>query len=140
MDLAPSAGTDFHKSQEEFTNNLLPRSHEHYDLCATVESVITKETHVDDSIWTTEKSFVHEGYGGQADLYLYNDNVEWIIDYKTKQTADKFKPGKMVYSNHSEQLAAYRAAIAPKARCVNVFVCLESGEVDFHEHTEEQLE
>jgi len=84
-------------------------------------------------------------YGGQVDLIAPNafliDQPNWIIDYKTKQTADKFKPGKMVYDEHGMQLAAYRKGLKlPRARCANVFICLEDGQIDFHEHKEEELQ
>ena len=77
------------------------------------------------------------GFGGQVDLH----NVQWVIDFKSKTTADKFKPGKMAYDEHRIQLSAYRIGLdMPTARCANVFISLEDGQVDFHEHTEAELD
>jgi hypothetical protein len=69
---------------------------------------------------------------------LISDN--WVIDFKTKQEASKFKPGKMAYDEHRLQLAAYRMGLdVPNARCANVFICLEDGQVDFQEHLQLDL-
>lgn len=138
MDKAPSAGTDFHGSLEKYIQDLLPPEHEHYELCVKVFLRIYKETQVDPLLWRPEVKFVSDmGYGGMVDL---NDNELWVIDYKTKQTADKFKPGKMAYDEHIMQLASCRMGLnLPNARCANAFVCLENGQIDFHEHSEEKL-
>lgn len=165
MDKAPSAGTDVHKSLEDFMLGGEPAP-EHYEICRNVEAVLKERC--GDVSWNCEERFVDaRGFGGCADLmaddYREADHPDygphdrqmgglcsecakltrkncWVIDYKTKQTADKFKPGKMVYPDHSRQLAAYREGLdIPDARCANVFICIETGEVDFHEHTEEQL-
>lgn len=138
MDKAPTAGTDFHTSAEEYLLEGLGKSHPHFELCCETFAEIEAKTGVlEITTWTPEQNFVSSiGYGGQIDL-CGND---WIIDYKTKQTADKFKPGKMAYPDHARQLAAYREAVNPKARCANVFVCLEDGQIDFHEHKEEDLQ
>lgn len=139
MDVAPSAGTDIHKELELFINDEMPPDHERRGLCESVFSVIADKTgHWVDS-WSAETNFVHEGFGGQVDLH----NDKWIIDFKSKQSADKFKPGKMAYQEHSMQLAAYREGLGlggAWARCANVFICLENGEVDFHEHSPAELE
>ena len=135
MDIAPSAGTDFHKLMENWVEGLgVPEKFKY--LCDSVTDLIFQksDTTIDD--WTTERNFVSDGYGGQIDI----SNSGWLIDYKTKQTADKFKPGKMVYPEHHMQLAAYRKGVSPTARCANIFVCLEDGQIDFHEHKEEELE
>jgi len=135
MDKAPSAGSDFHKLMEEYVNTGIC-SDEWETLCNDVLDVIEQTTGTRSGDWETETNFVFNGYGGQIDLIP----PEWIIDYKTKQTADKFKPGKMVYPEHKMQLSAYRKGVNPNARCANVFVCLEDGQIDFHEHKEEELE
>jgi hypothetical protein len=78
-------------------------------------------------------------YAGTVDLI----SKEWVVDYKTKQTADKFKRGKMAYVDHARQLAAYDMGITKcgsSRRCANIFICIETGEVDFHEHTSEALD
>jgi hypothetical protein len=136
MDKAPSAGTDFHKEMEKYINGELTTADESYQLCYDAMAVIYEKTGgVDD--WATEISFVSNGYGGQVDLAT----IGWIIDFKTKQEAAKFKPGKMAYDDHYTQLGAYREGMAqPFARCANLFVCLEDGQIDFHEHKEEDLQ
>lgn len=142
MDIAPNAGSDLHKIMHECTENAY-KIHElsEHDLMLfqNIDSMIRAETGHDPIDWGCEKNFVSEsGYGGQVDLVV---SEAWIIDYKTKQTAAKFKPGKMAYDDHSMQLAAYRKGLGlPKARCANVFVCLEDGQIDFHEHKEEELD
>jgi hypothetical protein len=133
MDIAPSAGTDIHKELEAwFTGN--PVSQDVLHICKNVEAAVRSRAPLGSLI--SEKNFVSNGFGGQVDLH----NNSWVIDFKSKQTADKFKPGKMAYDDHRMQLAAYREGLGlPHARAANVFVCLENGEVDFHEHTEAEL-
>lgn len=143
MDKAPSAGTDFHKAMEDLLLLVRPFPQEGlFDLCCEVWDQIEKHLGETSPAFICEKNFVRSGYGGQVDLIINDPNIDnWIIDYKTKQTADKFKPGKMVYDEHRSQLAAYRKGVyLAGARCANVFVCLEDGQVDFHEHTEEDLQ
>lgn len=142
MDKAPSAGTDFHKAMEKYVGeDVLEKDHPLFALCVGVYDSIAKRVDAEENYspleWNPEVNFVHGSYGGQIDLAIAD---EWLIDYKTKATAAKFKPGKMAYQDHKMQLAAYRQAIAPNARAANVFVCLEDGQVDFHEHTEQDLE
>lgn len=139
MDKAPDAGSDFHDSMDKYIQDLLSPEHKHYKLCSTASLRIYKETIVNPPAWRPEEKFVSgAGYGGQVDL---SNGDDWIIDYKTKQTAAKFKPGKMVYSDHTMQLAAYRMGLGlPTARCANLFVCLEDGQMDFHEHAENDLQ
>jgi len=135
MDKAPSAGTDFHDILEQYYKLALPLDHELKPLCDDVNEVIAH--HCDWQEWRPEVNFVSDGYGGQIDLSANG----WIIDFKTKQEAAKFKPGKMAYDDHCTQLGAYREGIGqPTARCANVFICLEDGQIDFHEHKEEDLQ
>lgn len=139
MDVAPSAGTDFHGLMEAHVKGELQEDQKDWVLCHKVVMAIgEKIENYDSHKWQTELNFVSGlGYGGQVDLHPSG----WIIDYKTKQLAEKFKPGKMAYDDHRTQLAAYREGIGqPKARCANVFVCLEDGQIDFHEHKEEDLQ
>jgi len=131
MDLAPSAGTNFHKAMENYINGTT----EDWELPEKVYETIKSETGSKDFI--AEKSFSTPFYGGSLDLY---NGKDWIIDYKTKQTKDKFKPGKMCFQDHSIQLSAYREGLGlTNAKCANVFVCLEDGQIDFHVHSEEEL-
>lgn len=133
LDKAPSAGTDVHDSLEKFFLGEMPENH--IDICDSVWALISERC--GDIGWVPESRFVSpHGFGGMVDL----SNHQWIIDYKTKQTAEKFKPGKMAYPDHSRQLAAYRNGLGrPKSRCANIFICIETGELDFHEHSEEEL-
>ena len=139
MEKAPQAGTDFHKEAELFmSSSVVDESlFTHFDLLHKANDLLYEKTESD--IWNTEINFVSQlGYGGQVDL---TNSEDWVIDYKTKQLAEKFKPGRMAYDDHRIQLAAYREGIGmPKARCANVFVCLEDGQIDFHEHKEEDLQ
>lgn len=138
MDKAPQAGTDMHEVIEAyFKGNIVPV--EHTDLMLSIRELIEKETGWKATDFESEVYFAHPmGFAGQTDLRIRND---WVIDFKTKQTADKFKPGKMVYVDHERQLAAYRGGLeAPTANCANLFICLETGELDFHIHKEEKLQ
>lgn len=139
MDKAPSAGTDVHKVLESyFLEEDYPS--EHQELCEAVRDTIIKRCGVIDEA-APELHFASPiGFGGCVDLPLFAKGQAWIIDYKTKQTREKFKPGKMAYPDHSRQLAAYRMGLErPKAKCANIFICIETGEVDFHEHAEIDL-
>ena len=143
MEVAPSAGSDFHKLMEQFLLCKLPDNDPSYNLCQSVQLAILDNTQqtVESGMWAAkpEQNFVSNlGYGGQVDLTLAD---QWVIDYKTKQTKDKFKPGKMAYDDHQMQLSAYREGLGlPNARAANVFICLEDGQIDFHEHKEEELD
>lgn len=133
MDKAPTAGSDFHTDMQNFIEG---NKCAQFELCKKVFDVIYEKTQEPLLVWKSEQNFISGfGYGGQIDLTLPG----WVIDFKTKQKADKFKPGKMVYDEHWMQLGSYREATEPTARTANIFVCLEDGQVDFHEHTEEQI-
>ena len=120
---------------EDFVSGNM-KDDEDYTLCQKVYETILNET--GSKNFKAETNFSSELFGGQVDLH----NDDWIIDYKTKQTADKFKPNKMAYDDHSMQLSAYRDGLNSFARCANVFVCLEKGKplIDFHIHNEKELE
>ena len=143
MDIAPSAGTDVHKVLEEYAAGALKIGHPQFELCQNVFAKIADETGLTTADFRSEVNFVHEaGFGGMADLV--SDN--WIFDLKSKQFAEKFKPKKMVYPEHYMQLSAYREGLTPpgiirrRHRCANIFVCLENGAIDLHEHSAEDLE
>lgn len=138
MDAAPTAGTNVHQILEDWFNgtSYAPGTYE-YELCEKVWSSISFNTnHVIPKGMAEQMIASPLGYAGCVDLVLDG----WIIDYKTKLEASKFKPGKMVYDEHVIQLAAYRKEINPSARCANIFICIETGEVDFHEHPEDELQ
>ena len=135
MAKAPDAGTDMHTVLEAFFGGTDPEDKLLHQICYAVSDKVDELC--GDVSWRTEEYFVDPlGYGGCADLV----GDGWVIDYKTKQTADKFKPGKMAYDDHRMQLAAYRMGFGmPAARCANIFICLEDGKIDFHEHSQVDL-
>ena len=139
MDVAPAAGSDIHKSIERFAKQEMTKDDPDYRLCHDVFTMITANAFMDvRTPLESEIKFVNPlGYGGQVDLSCES----WIIDIKSKQFADKFKPGKMAYDEHRMQLAAYREGLQrSKEHTANVFICLENGAIDFHEHSEQDMQ
>jgi len=138
LDAAPKAGTDIHKVLEDFIGKgIAPDNDIELKICHNVQDALIK--HCDSTKgFECEKYFLDTdyGYAGCADLV----RDDWVIDYKSKQEASKFKPGKMAYPEHQRQLAAYDYGLGDPKRCANIFICLETGEIDFHEHTKESLE
>lgn len=140
MDKAPQAGTDIHNILEHglFDSDFME---DKTDIERLIVDNVRKalQEHCSGCDWSTEAYFINKthGYAGCADLVGQN----WIIDYKSKQTADKFKPGKMAYPEHARQLASYGMAFCkePVFRAANIFICLETGDIDFHEHSQEAL-
>lgn len=136
LDAAPKAGTDCHELLEKyFRDGVIPDGEIERKICENVKRVLQEKC--GDQNWEYEKYFIDKelGYAGCSDLV----SSDWCIDYKSKQEAAKFKPGKMVYAEHLRQLAAYMKALGCK-KAANIFICLENGEVDFHEHDEKALE
>lgn len=143
LDAAPQAGTDFHDSMEKFILGSLPDNHEHFIACAATADALRKYTQVDAHVWVPEKSFVHEmGFAGKVDAhYELRSHEKFVVDFKTKDRADKFKPGKMAYKEMCQQLAAYRVGLGMQnARCLNVFVCIPTGQVEIHEWEQDELD
>lgn len=138
LDKAPKDGTDFHDSMEAAYSAGAIEDDWHREITNTVMSDVEAHTGVASEMFTPETSFIHPmGFAGKVDLR----SLSWCIDWKTKNTKDKWKPGKMVYQEHLMQLAAYRVGLGlPNARCANVFICLETGEVEFCEHSQEELD
>ena len=138
LDAAPKAGTDIHNVLEEFIGlGKEPADPVELKICQNVKEALADMCGKQD--WQCEQYFIDSkyGYAGCADLVSEN----WIIDYKSKQTADKFKPGKMVWNEHYMQLAAYSHGILGNfVSCANIFVCLENGEIDFHVHSGLEIE
>lgn len=142
MDSAPKAGTDIHQVLEDYLyTGSYPHNEIEAKIVANCEDVIREN--VEGGLWNKEEYFINEnnGYAGCADLVSH----KWVIDYKSKQEAVKFKPGKMAYPEHSRQLAAYGAALIGESfgeegfKAANIFVCLETGEVDFHQHDQDKI-
>jgi hypothetical protein len=103
-----------------------------------VDKAITD--HFGPQMWIPEQSLVNaqEGYGGKCDLYCKprHDFSGIVIDFKTTEKS----PGDLTpYLEHTLQLSAYREVIAPSARCANVYINGETGEVAIYEHTEQDL-
>ena len=103
----------------------------------TVDDAIT--AHFGAQLWIPEQSLVNqEGYGGRCDLYCKarHDFSGVVIDFKTTQKS----PGELTpYYEHTLQLAAYREVLAPTARCANVYINGDTGEVAIYEHKEQNL-
>lgn len=131
---APQAGTDIHDVLEKYIRDgIEPECDSERDICRNVEGKLLEMCGEQD--WRCEEYFYSGGYAGCADLV----SDEWVIDYKSKQEASKFKPGKMAYPEHAQQLAAYSEGFGGGRKCANIFICLETGEVDFHLHSEEEI-
>lgn len=142
LDKAPKDGTDFHDSMQAAYSAGAIENDAHRAMASTVMSDIEAHTGIVSEDFEPELSFVNLlGFAGKVDLHTAACAEGWVIDYKTKSDATKWKPGRMAYPEHVMQLAAYRVGLnLPNARCANVFVCLENGEVDFHEHTQDSLD
>ena len=132
---AMTRGTLIHDFLESFyAQEYLP------DMPAYVRKVDDAITaHFGAQLWIPEQSLVNqEGYGGKCDLYCKprHDFGGVVIDFKTTEKS----PGELTpYLEHTLQLAAYREVLAPSARCANVYVNGETGEVAIYEHTEQAL-
>ena len=142
MDEAPAAGTAIHNVLEAYIKDgVMPEDTIQKLICNNVRTEIIKHCGIDvetDNDFQTERHFVDSelGYGGAMDL----QNPDWVIDYKSKQTAKKFIRGKMAYIDHARQLVAYGEAVCSTGyQAANIFICLENGEVDFHVHKQESL-
>jgi hypothetical protein len=129
-------GTLIHDFLESFYNQeYLP---EMPAYVRKVDDAIT--AHFGTQLWIPEQSLVNaqEGYGGKCDLYCKarHDFTGVVIDFKTTEKA----PGDLTpYLEHTLQLAAYREVLAPSARCANVYVNGDTGEVAIYEHSEQDL-
>lgn len=142
LDKAPQAGTDFHDSMERFILGSLPDDHEHFKVAAATAEKMREYLLIDAHAWIPEKSFVHEmGFAGKVDAHYELRDRQFVVDFKTKDRADKFKPGKMAYKEMCQQLAAYRVGLGiPNARCLNVFVCIPTGQIEIHEWEQDELD
>jgi len=132
---AAERGTLIHDFIESFyAQEYLP------DMPAYVRKVDEAITaHFGTQLWIPEQSLVNqEGYGGKCDLYCKprHDFNGVVIDFKTTEKS----PGELTpYLEHTMQLSAYREVLAPGARCANVYINGETGEVAIYEHTEQAL-
>jgi hypothetical protein len=132
---AMTRGTLIHDFIESFYNQeYLP---ELPTYVRKVDDAIT--AHFGAQLWIPEQSLVNqEGYGGKCDLYCKanKDFGGVVIDFKTTEKS----PGDLTpYLEHTLQLAAYREVLAPTARCANVYINGETGEVAIYEHTEQAI-
>ena len=133
---AMTRGTTIHDWIESYYNNEFIPDSPSYVI--TVDKAVT--THFGSQLWIPEQSLVNaqEGYGGKCDLYCKprHDFSGVVIDFKTTEKA----PGDLTpYLEHTLQLAAYREVLAPSARCANVYINGETGEVAIYEHSEQDL-
>lgn len=132
---AMARGTQIHDFLESFySQEYLPAIPEYV---RKVDDAVT--AHFGTQLWIAEQSLVNqEGYGGKCDLYCKprHDFSGVVIDFKTTEKA----PGELTpYLEHTLQLAAYREVLAPTARCANVYINGETGEVAIYEHKEQDL-
>jgi len=132
---AMARGTQIHDFLESFySQEYLPAIP---DYVRKVDEAIT--AYFGAQLWIAEQSLVNqEGYGGKCDLYCKprHDFSGVVIDFKTTEKA----PGELTpYLEHTLQLAAYREVLAPTARCANVYINGETGEVAIYEHKEQDL-
>ena len=133
---AMTRGTLIHDFIESFYNQeYLP---EMPTYVRKVDDAIT--AHFGPQLWIAEQSLVNaqEGYGGKCDLYCKakGDFGGVVIDFKTTEKS----PGDLTpYLEHTLQLAAYIEVLAPTARCANVYINGETGEVAIYEHTEQAI-
>jgi hypothetical protein len=132
---AADRGTQIHDFLESFYNQeYLPAMP---DYVRKVDEAIT--AHFGPQLWIAEQSLVNqEGYGGKCDLYCKpkHDFCGVVIDFKTTEKS----PGELTpYLEHTLQLAAYREVLAPSARCANVYINGDTGEVAIYEHSEQDL-
>ena len=132
---AMARGTQIHDFLESFySQEYLPAIP---DYVRKVDDAIT--AHFGVQLWIAEQSLVNqEGYGGKCDLYCKprHDFAGVVIDFKTTEKS----PGELTpYLEHTLQLAAYREVLAPTARCANVYINGETGEVAIYEHKEQDL-
>jgi ATP-dependent exoDNAse (exonuclease V) beta subunit len=132
---AMARGTTIHDWIESYYNNeFIPNSPSYV---IAVDKAIT--AHFGAQLWIAEQSLVNqEGYGGKCDLYCKakGDFHGVVIDFKTTEKS----PGELTpYLEHTLQLAAYREVLAPQARCANVYINGETGEVAIYEHTEQAI-
>ena len=133
---AADRGTQIHDFLESFyAQECLP---EMPTYVRKVDDAIT--AHFGPQLWIAEQSLVNaqEGYGGKCDLYCKprHDFGGVVIDFKTTEKC----PGDLTpYLEHTLQLAAYREVLAPGAKCANVYINGETGEVAIYEHSEQDL-
>lgn len=141
LDKAPKAGTDFHDKIHNYIYGEVSPNDKDIDLCESIVSLLFDSCNLsEDAKFYSEQNFITSTYGGQADLLIIDNGNDWVIDFKTKQYKKQFKPGKMAYPEHAMQLCAYRNGLDKQdAKCANLFICLENGDIDFCEHDEANL-
>jgi hypothetical protein len=135
MDIAPTAGTNFHSLLNDRINNVKSGTHAESEIIDNVFDTLESNTGYSAISWIGETNFITDRYAGQIDCH----NNHYLIDFKTKNSGG-FKRGKMVYDDHVIQLAAYRAGISSTANCANLFIDLQTGETDLHFHKESELD
>lgn len=129
---AAAGGQRLHAAVERHYRGEMP-AEEHWEWVKVAKAKIAEKCGADVR-FHTERSFADRGlgYGGRLDLH----NPEWLLDVKTKD--DDVEDAKQ-YDEHFMQLAAYREAAAPRARCANVFIGRKAPVVTFLEASEADL-
>lgn len=128
-------GTVVHDSLEDHFNGECIDPALEYILIKAITSI---ENKFGDVVWTTEKSFSYDGYGGKCDLHS-KDGIGTVIDFKTKDVEDISKI--TTYKEQCMQLSAYRYGLGlPSANCYNLFINIRDGEFLWHRWKEEELQ
>ena len=128
--MAAAKGEEIHGAIERHFRGELP-AEEWWDWVKAATAVI--HDHCGTQEWRAERSFAHPlGYGGKTDLH----SQAWVIDYKTK---DGDVSAAFLYDDHYMQLAAYRRALAPNARCAILFVSRDEPVARFVEADPDKL-
>jgi hypothetical protein len=126
-------GTEIHASLESYYKGLRVGSNEDivYKVSAKIDAFCGHQD------WVAEKEFFNSmqgyRYGGTCDL----SSEEWVIDFKTKEELDP--KGMKIWDNHRIQLALYRKAINPTARCAICYVAYD-GDTDIVELTDKDID
>ncbi len=97
------------------------------------------QAHYPGADWVSEETFNYRGlYGGSVDIHCKTGNGV-ILDFKTKDTADKTKL--KGYDTHIMQLAAYAEGLGlPNAQCGNVWISTHvPGMVELEIYTPQQV-
>jgi hypothetical protein len=157
---AAEEGTRFHQCIEEYlSGGSLPDDAPAQSACINVHNWITsrkltggRKEHI---VELEEHQSLTVAYAGTVDYWIEVDDMLWVIDIKTKNTARDCRPE----WKHVAQCAAYAHAIdrsyakvswngetyeqkkAKDVRCVNLYISRETGELGKAKvWTEEEME
>lgn len=127
---AAERGTRIHEIIEAFFEQVYMPEVPIY--CREIEKALNDA--FGNQLWTSERSFAKDGYGGKVDLSAPG----FVVDFKTKETPlESVVP----YHEYILQLAAYRMGLnMPTARCAVIFVNGQTNEVKLCEIPEKDLQ